>query len=181
MTDKELKKFWKSLGNSTTHLMLKLLLVTAQRSSEVRKMEWSEIEGDLWTIPSEKSKNERVHVVPLSDLAKQILSEATPNKKKSKFVFSSPRKASYFDKDALPKAMKKVVDNLNWKIPAKPHDLRRTARSNMAKLGISPVIAGKILNHSDSGISAVYDRHDYLKEKTVALNKWGDELKKITK
>jgi integrase len=181
LTDKEIKSFWNALDNSTTHLMLKLLLITAQRSSEVRKMEWSEVDSNLWTIPSEKSKNGRVHVVPLSELAKDILSKVSPNKEKRKFIFSSPRKASYFDKDALPKAMKKVVDTLNWKISAKPHDLRRTARSYMAKFGISHVIAGKILNHTDSGISAVYDRHDYLQEKTDALNKWADELKKIIK
>ena len=64
--------------------------------------------------------------MPLSDLAKQILSEVTPNKQKSKYVFSSFRKAQYFDKDALPKALKKVVKELKWEEPAKPHDLKRT-------------------------------------------------------
>ncbi|MFC1844386.1 tyrosine-type recombinase/integrase [Thermodesulfobacteriota bacterium] len=179
LSDKEIKKFWKALDNSTLHLMLKFLLVTAQRSSEVRLMKWDEINDDLWTIPSEKSKNKKVHVVPLTDLAKKILAEVSPNKSKNKFVFSSPRKGKYFDKDALPKAMKKIVENLKWKILAKPHDLRRTARSYMSKLGISPLIAGKILNHSDKGMSKVYDRHDYLKEKRAALNKWAKELKKI--
>ena len=51
----------------------------------------------------------------------------------------------------------------------------------MAKLDVNPVIAGKVLNHTERGVSAVYDRHDYLKEKTEALNKWADELKKIIK
>ena len=77
--------------------------------------------------------------------------------------------------------MKKLVDTLKWEISARPHDLRRTARSNMAKLGISPTIAGKVLNHTVSGISGVYDRHDYLTEKTEALDKWADELKKTIK
>ena len=76
--------------------------------------------------------------------------------------------------------MKKIVDTLQWEVPARPHDLRRTARSYMSKLGVSPVIAGKVLNHSEKGISAEYDRYSYLKEKRIALNEWADELKMIT-
>ena len=68
---------------------------------------------------------------------------------------------------------------LGWETTARPHDLRRTARSYMAKLDINPTIAGKVLNHTERGVSAVYDRHDYLKEKTEALNKWADELLRI--
>ena len=181
LTDREIKSFWKKLDNSTIQLMMKFLLVTAQRSNEVRKMEWTEVDKNLWTIPSEKSKNGRVHVVPLSGLAKTILSKVLPLKDQSKFVFSSPRKRSHYDKDALPKAMKNIVDDLKWKISARPHDLRRTARSNMSKLGISPIIAGKILNHTEGGVTAVYDRHDYLEEKREALNKWAEKLKKIIK
>ena len=180
LSDKEIKSFWKKLDNSTLHLMLKFLLVTVQRSSEVRFLEWAEVEGDLWTIPAEKSKNKRVHVIPLNKLAQEIFAEISSNRKKGKYVFSSPRKASYFDKDALPKAMKKIVDTLQWEVPARPHDLRRTARSYMSKLGVSPVIAGKVLNHSEKGISAEYDRYSYLKEKRIALNEWADELKMIT-
>ena len=51
----------------------------------------------------------------------------------------------------------------------------------MAKLNINPVIAGKVLNHTERGVAAVYDRHDYLKEKTEALNKWAEKLEKIIK
>jgi len=49
----------------------------------------------------------------------------------------------------------------------------------MAKLGISPLIAGKVLNHTERGLAGVYDRHDYLAEKAEALTIWADELKKI--
>jgi integrase len=180
LSEKEIKEFWNALDGSTTHLMLKFLLITAQRSSEVRLMKWDEISDDLWTIPAEKSKNGRVHVVPLNGLAKKILADMQSRKGQSQYVFNSPQKASFYDKDALPKAMRKIVNDLKWEQPAKPHDLRRTARSYMSKLGISPVIAGKILNHTDKGVTAVYDRHDYLQEKKEALNFWADKLKKIT-
>ena len=62
-----------------------------------------------------------------------------------------------------------------------PHDLRRTAASHMTRLGIPRLHVEKVLNHVTGDIAEVYDRHNYLPEKRVALEKWGKELKKILK
>ena len=62
------------------------------------------------------------------------------------------------------------------------HDLRRTCVSGMARLGIAPHVADKILNHQDgtiSGVAAVYQRHDFLSERRQALDLWGAHLEAI--
>lgn len=62
---------------------------------------------------------------------------------------------------------------------ATPHDLRRTAASQMTALGVSRLVVGKILNHSEREVTAVYDRHSYDAEKREALAKWGARLEEI--
>ena len=66
----------------------------------------------------------------------------------------------------------------NWRL----HDLRRTCVSGMARLGIPPHVADKILNHQSgtiSGVAAVYQRHDFLAERNDALERWGAHVAKI--
>lgn len=60
-----------------------------------------------------------------------------------------------------------------------PHDLRRTAASQMTSLGISRLVVSKILNHAEPGVTAVYDRHSYDREKRLALEKWGQHLRAL--
>ncbi len=60
-----------------------------------------------------------------------------------------------------------------------PHDLRRTAASHMASMGTSRTTIGKILNHVELGVTAVYDRHGYDQEKRKALNAWARKLENI--
>jgi integrase len=60
-----------------------------------------------------------------------------------------------------------------------PHDLRRTAASGMTALGINRLVVAKILNHVESGVTAVYDRHGYDAEKRHALDAWTSHLESI--
>ncbi len=60
-----------------------------------------------------------------------------------------------------------------------PHDLRRTAASFMTSMGISRLVVSKILNHVESGIAAVYDRHSYDSEKRQALDVWARKVQDI--
>jgi integrase len=62
-----------------------------------------------------------------------------------------------------------------------PHDLRRTAATFMTSMGISRLVVSKILNHVESGVTAIYDRHSYDAEKREALEKWGQRLEEITR
>jgi integrase len=59
------------------------------------------------------------------------------------------------------------------------HDLRRTAASNMASMGFPRFVIARILNHVETGVTAVYDRHSYDREKREALEAWGLRLEEI--
>jgi hypothetical protein len=74
------------------------------------------------------------------------------------------------------------LDELSGVTGWRLHDLRRTCVSGMARLGIAPHIADKILNHQAgtiSGVAAVYQRHDFLVERRTAVEKWGAHIGRV--
>jgi integrase len=81
----------------------------------------------------------------------------------------------------LRKALKlKPVDDLpQYMPPWVLHDLRRTAATGMAALGVSQFDIARVLNHSDSSVTAIYNRHAYLAEKRRALDLWANRLSEI--
>jgi integrase len=77
---------------------------------------------------------------------------------------------------------KRRLDQLSGVTGWRLHDLRRTCVSGMARLGIAPHVADKILNHQAgtiSGVAAVYQRHDFLAERRAALNLWGAHVDQV--
>jgi integrase len=185
----EIAILWRALGNPelamspAIRLALKLQLVTAQRKGrEVIAAEWSEfdLKEGVWTIPAEKTKNGMPHRVPLSPLALAILDEiATITGRDGRWLFPSPRPGRSITDLAVNHAMRNNRGMLGVS-DATPHDLRRTAASHMTSIGISRLVVSKILNHAETGVTAVYDRHSYDAEKRVALEAWGERLEKIT-
>ena len=148
-------------------------------------MEWTEIDDDLWTLPGAKTKNRRVHAVPLSEMAIELLEKQRPLH--DTWVFPSPKGLDQPISN-LGKALrgtngsKKPGRNIRGKSGVKDfraHDLRRTFSTGLTRLGFSRFIVDRLLNHSDSGIGRVYDRHDYLKEKTEAAEAWGRHIEGI--
>lgn len=173
--------------------MVKLLILTAQRRNEVTGMLWKEIEGDVWEIPASRTKNKRAHKVPLTGTALAVI-EAQPKQETDKGepapVFSTNAKTpiSGFSKakrkidktifEARRKSAEKAGSDPD-KIKPMPnwtyHDLRRTATTGMARLGIHPHIADAVLNHKEGtirGVAAVYNRHRYGGEARRALEAW---------
>jgi integrase len=159
--------------------MLLLVLVTAQRPGEVRQLARDQLSIDCseptWTIPAHIAKNRRLHVVPLSNLALQILESVLAANFHSDLVFPSPDRMSPIKKVALPMAMSVLFRNhLPNLIPATPHDLRRTAATGMRRIGIAPDIVSLILNHTRQDVTGKhYDHHEALPERRDALNRWG--------
>lgn len=153
-----------------------LLLATAQRRGEVSKMRWSEIDlaAKVWVIPADLSKNGKPHVVPLSDFALRLLA-AMPRFPDCDWVFTTTRRGPI---NGFSKALRHIQTRSktdNWRF----HDLRRTAASGMARLGIAPHVVEKVLNHISgtiSGVAAVYNRYGYDAERRDALDKWGKFL-----
>ncbi len=182
-------------------LALKLQLATAQRKGEVIAAEWAEFdvtEGSIWTIPAAKAKNGMQHRVPLSPLAISLLNEIrqaernrvdsinnrraraglTADIQPSRWLFPSPRGNSPITGPAVDQAFRKNLATLGL-TDVTPHDLRRTAASHMTSMGIYRLVVGKILNHAEPSVTAVYDRYGYDVEKKLALDTWGSRLSAI--
>jgi len=186
LSAEEIKLFWAGLDHTritpSIRLALKLMLVTAQRKGEVISAQWADIDLDgglgWWTIPAERSKNGLPHRAPLSPLALELLQAAKPLSGDSPWVFPSPQTDRHITPEAVDHALRRPgLEAMGFTFV--PHDLRRTAASHMTGMGISRLVVSKILNHVERGITAVYDRHSYDREKRQALEAWALKLKAI--
>ena len=185
LSDEEIRSIWLSLDDAgmtkEIQLALKLQIITGQRKGEIIGAEWSDLnlKDGWWIIPKEKAKNNLPHRVPLSSLALKILKEAKKLSKGSPFLFPSPTKEkSHITEPAIDRAIRnnRELFDIDHFVP---HDLRRTVASQITAMGFPRLTVSKILNHVESGVTAVYDRHSYDKEKRVALEKWSKRLEKI--
>lgn len=184
LTETEIRTFWMGLENAGmdpgTKLALRLMLMTAQRAGEIIGAAWADmdLESGWWTIPAAKVKNKLPHRVPLSGEAMGLLDEIKTLAGDSQWLFPSPRGRSHIAESALGHAVRKNLTHFD--IPQfTPHDLRRTAASHMTGSGISRLVVSKILNHAEPGVTAIYDRHSYDREKQTALNAWAVRLVEI--
>ena len=178
LSDDELRLVWQAADQVGWPFgpLVKLLALTGQRRDEVGRMQWSELDLDkqLWTLPAERVKNNQPHHVPLSDAALAVLKGA-PQIVGSPFVFTTngiaPSSAYSKNKRRLDALL--PADMSAWRL----HDLRRTAASGMARLGINLPVIEKVLNHASgsfAGIVGVYQRHSFADEKRAALQSWGN-------
>jgi integrase len=183
LSDHELRLVWQAAEKIGWPFgpLVKLLALTGQRRDEVAQMRWDELdlEAALWTLPRERVKTDQPHEVPLSPAAVKVL-KPVPRIAGSPFVFTTNGKApsSGYSKgkrrlDALlPREMP------DWRL----HDLRRTAASGMARLGIDLPVIEKVLNHASgsfAGIVGVYQRHSFAEEKCAALDAWGHHVEQL--
>ena len=123
----------------------------------------------VWTIPKSRTKNAKSHVVHLSDQSVAVLKRADRQRGAG---FLAARN------EAFPRfcRAKRLLDQRSGVTGWRLHDLRRTCVSGMARLGVAPHVADKILNHQSgtiSGVAAVYQRHEFLAERRAALDLWG--------
>ncbi|WP_293951386.1 tyrosine-type recombinase/integrase [Sneathiella sp.] len=186
LTDDEIKKVCiaaENMGKPFGPITL-LLILTAQRRNEVVSMRWSEIDQDnkVWIIPADRAKNGVENRVPLSEAALEIINSQSKIDK-SDFIFPSSRSPEENPASGLSKAKRNLDDASgvnNWRY----HDLRRTAASGMARLGIAPHVVEKILNHvsgSFGGVAGIYNRFGYEDEKRHALDSWAAALDRIVR
>ena len=190
LTKTEIALWWRALNESeiraSTQLMLKLVLVTAQRPGEVRRARHVDLylEGrePHWLIPEEHSKNGRKHLVPLSPLAVGLFKQALEKSASEWLLFPSTKDVNEPIKNVvLPSAQAHLFRNSLTDIPpATVHDLRRSAATGMRRLGVLPHDVSRILNHAPQGVTGkVYDHYDGCKEKRDALLRWGSYLGRL--
>ncbi len=141
---------------------LRVLMLSAQRLSEVAAMTWVEFEDDLWTIPAERHKSKRRHEVPLSRALRALI-EAQP--RHDAFVFSTMRGRAIVPGTKFLKRCQAETETAGWRF----HDQRRTGATLMAEGGINRFIIERVLGHADHTVTAIYDRATYREEKRQAL------------
>jgi integrase len=159
--------------------IVELLALTGQRREEVAQMTWDELDlaSQSWTLPSYRTKNGKPHIVHLSKQATAVL---MPRPRPGKFVFSPSGTKPFQTFSAAKRELDKLSQVTGWRL----HDLRRTCVSGMARLGVAPHVADKVLNHQTgtiSGVAAVYQRHEFLVERKDALERWGAHVAGLLK
>ncbi len=193
LNDEELKLVWTASDGLGFPFgpVVKLLILTGQRRAEVGGMMWSELDltAGIWRIPKERTKNKKAHELDLGPQALAILEKL---EKLGPHVFPARGEATGGVKgfSATKRKLDRLIEDVRRAAAEKAgeappaeameewhfHDLRRTAATGMAAMGIAPHVVERVLNHisgSQGGLVGVYQRHDYRPERKAALIAWG--------
>jgi integrase len=187
LTPAELTEVWTALSTDDFSIIVRLLILTGQRREEIGGLRWNEVDldRDLIVLPPERTKNKRQHELPLSSQAQVILEQRKGVV--ARFANTSPvfgegpngfvgwghSKARLDERLAAQRKKGGTKPLPGWTL----HDLRRTAATMMAELGVLPHIIEAILNHISGhkgGVAGVYNRARYEDEMRAALCKWAD-------
>ena len=198
----EIRKIWVSLNSPrfgkygkpllftpSVAIAMKILILTGQRVSEVTQAHKSEFnkESGIWTIPGERTKNGRLHRLPLTSEVWSLVDQALTLSGSSFWLFPSP----VMSRNGMPAGMKpigsttlnhslrKIIKSIDV-VDVRPHDFRELVATQMASQGVSELHIDTILNHvRGTVISRHYNRYMYEKEKLEAFEIWEERLNKI--
>ncbi len=198
LTDAELGLIWRSAPDLGYPFgpAVQLLILTAARRDEIMSLRWSEVDVDAAEVrlPGERTKNGRPHVIPLSPLALDIvrsLPRLSVGGEDSSFVFTTTgrsrasgtsRAKARLDKMVAERSIAEAAERGGdpirveaWRI----HDLRRTAATRMAELGVEPHVVEALLNHVSgfrAGVAGTYNRAAYAEPKRAAVEQWAHHV-----
>jgi integrase len=181
LKDGELVKIWSACRDDDFGWIVRLLMLTAQRRDEIAGLRRSEIEEDedenkLIALPKERTKNSRPHDVPLSAQALAVLDEIEEDDERDLIFGYGEGGFSGYSKAKA--ALDERCGVSDWTL----HDLRRTAATRMADLGVQPHVIEAVLNHVSghkAGVAGIYNRSTYAKEKRAALDLWGSHIQTL--
>jgi integrase len=182
LSSSELRAIWNALEADHFGAIIKLLALTGQRADEIASLRWSEIQDGAIALPAERTKNGRPHTIPLSPPALAIIQDH-PRRQGRDLIFG--RRAGGFSGWSKAKRQldERIVEAVGKALPRwTVHDLRRSAATHMAEIGVQPHIIEAILNHVSghkAGVAGIYNRSTYEREKATALALWADRLMAI--
>jgi integrase len=203
LDDDEIALFWRSAADLGWPFgpLFQLLLLTAQRRDELAHAVWAEFDlaGRVWTLPRELCKNGKAHVVHLAPPAIEII-EALPRRADTGLMFSTNgarpvsgfghasqrlaaamlkrRKTELLEAGKAREAADAAMEHFTI------HDLRRTAATGMARIGIAHHVLDRVLNHTSgkiSGVGAIYNRFEYLAERQAASEAWSRHVESLVR
>jgi integrase len=179
LSEEELRSFVTNIDlicctKKRKHVLL-VLLLTMQRRGELARAEWTEFDfaNRTWKIPAAHSKNKREHAVPLTRWAIAELDALKLLANGSRFVLPGKKPDRHADPKLITRGVKRLLPRfLAHGIDAfVPHDLRRTGRTTLGRLKVSPFIGERVINHSKGVLEETYDLWDYFDEKRDALER----------
>jgi integrase len=183
LTELEVYIFWDSLSKSgmSSHRanVFRLMLALGCRVEALSGLRWTDIDWSerLITIPPERSKNGAYWVIPINDIAYDVL--INNPKLNNEFLFPAKNGMEPLRLDGYSKAISRLCQQFNIE-SFTPKDLRTTFKTLSGKAGLTKEIRDRLQNHALSDVSTKhYDRYDYLKEKREAILKWNDCLNQI--
>ena len=199
LSDAELKLVWQAASSMAYPFgpLFRLLAITGQRLEEISGLAWAELDraSAMWSLPSERAKNNQASQVPLSALAVAELDALAKRKGKTDgwpkrgLVFTTTGETSVSGHSRAKRRLDKLTAELGAQEPEpitlpqwRLHDLRRTFATGMQRLGVRFEVTEAVLNHvsgSKSGVAGVYQLHDWGPEKKVALKAWSDHVAAI--
>lgn len=156
-----------SRAHPSTKQALRLRALAATRSAKVRGMAWSELDVQtrMWTLPPERTKANREHVVPLSGAALRVIGQARADVDGGPLVLPSST-----GRELTSAALSKLCGELG--LTMRPHGLRSTFRDWCAETGVSREVAEACLAHTVGGVEAAYRRSDLLMQRTAVMEDW---------
>jgi integrase len=176
LSDSEIKAVWAACLDDDSGWIVKLLLLTGARRDEIAALRWDEIDLDsgVLTIAGSRTKNRRTLMLALPESALEILRSVA--RRDGPCVFGDARhgftgwSAAKRRLDARLAAAGALLPH--WTV----HDLRRTMRTGLGRLGVPPHIAELAINHAKAGIIATYDLYSYQAEIATALANWAEHV-----
>jgi integrase len=180
LTDEEIRIIWRNCLDDDFGKIVRLLLLTACRRDEIGGLRWDEIDlasGKL-ALPKERTKARRVHELTLPTTALEILKSVRRRNSRDTLFGGGASGFSAWSYNTLAFGSRVTAAEGKALAPWRLHDLRRTVRTRMGRLGVLPHIAELVLNHAGhkSGLGATYDHYGYEAEIAEALRKWEAHL-----
>jgi integrase len=175
LSDDEIRKVWKAAEETEGPFgyIVRLLLLTGARRTEVTRMRWAELSGSDWLLPPERNKVKVPLLRPLSVAALEVIAKVP--KTSDTFVFSIDG-VHPLGGYARPKEKLDAESGVTgWRL----HDLRRTARSLMSRAGVHAEDAEACLGHALPGIEHTYNQHDFYLEKKRAYEALAQQIERI--
>jgi integrase len=175
LTDDEIRTVWTACGKpKPLHGLIKLGLLTALRRSELAGLKWSDVQDDRIVVEAHRAKTGERHEVPLTAAMRAVLN-AQP-RTTSSLVFGSSRKPS-----VVISGWSKLVPLVSKAagIDFRLHDLRRTARTIMSRLGVQEDHAELAIGHARSDLVGRYNKDDAWQARVDAFKKVSDHVSSL--
>ena len=129
-----------------------------------------DFDRDIWSLPGARTKNKLAHTIPLARQVREILERQNGDP-----LFGT---GGFRDWWRAKVALNAKLNLPPWTV----HDLRRTAVTGMAEIGIAPHIVEAVVNHVSGhkgGVAGVYNKAKYSTEKQIALQRWADHVERL--